>query len=56
VRGLQKAIENFIDIQLEKKLSLFDIENEIDKVEEAALKKARKKQRIQWRKMDKNKS
>lgn len=56
MRALQKAIENFIDIQLKKKVSLFDIENEIDKVEEAALKKARKKQRIQWRKMDKNKS
>jgi len=56
VNKLQKAIENFIDIQLEKKATLFDIENEIDKVEEAALKKARKKQRIQWRKMDRNKS
>ncbi len=50
---MQKAIENFIDEQIKKDVSLFDTKNEIDKVEEAALKKAKKKQRIQWRKLNK---
>ena len=50
---MQKAIENFIDIQSKKDVSLFDIEKEIDKVEEVALQKARKKQLIQWRKLNK---
>ena len=50
---MQKAIENYIDIQ-SKLGKLFDeIKVDIDKVKEAALKKARKKQRIQWRKLKK---
>ena len=50
---MQKAIENFIDIQLLNEKPLNKIEFEIDKVEEAALKKAKKKQRLQWRKLNK---
>ena len=50
---MQKAIENYIDIQLDKKVPLNEIEFEIDKVEEAALQKARQKQRIEWRKLNK---
>jgi len=50
---MQKAIENFIDIQLDKKVPLKEIEFEIDKVEAAAIEKARKKQRIEWRKLKK---
>ena len=50
---MQKAIENYIDIQLDKKVPLNKIEFEIDKVEEAALEKARKKQRVERRKLNK---
>ena len=47
---MQKAIENFIDIQSELGKSFDEIKVNIDKVEEVALKKARQKQRYQWRK------
>ena len=50
---MQKAIENFIDIQLKKMTPFDEIKVEIDKVEEAALQKARKKQQIEWRKLNK---
>ena len=50
---MQKAIENYIDIQIDKKVPLDEIGFEIDKVGEAAIRKARKKQRIQWRKLNK---
>ncbi len=46
---MQKAIENYIDVQ-SKLGKLFDeIKIDIDKVEEVALRKARKKQYRQWR-------
>jgi len=50
---MQKAIENYIDVQ--SKLGKFfdEIKDEIDKVEEVAIQKARQKQRIQWRKLKK---
>ena len=50
---MQKAIENFIDIQSELGEELNNIKVEIDKVEEAAIEKARQKQRYQWRKLSK---
>jgi len=50
---MQEAIENFIDIQVDKKIPLKDIEYEIDIVEATALEKAREKQRYQWRKLSK---
>ena len=50
---MQKAIENFIDIQSNLGKPFDKIKNEIDKVEEAALKKAKRKQRYQWRKLNK---
>jgi len=50
---MQKAIENYIDIQMLKNIPLEKIENEIDKVEKAAIEKAKRRQRIQWRKLDK---
>ena len=50
---MQKAIENYIDIQ-SKLGKLFDeIKVNIDKVEEAAIKRARQKQLRQWRKLNK---
>ncbi len=47
---MQKAIENFIDVQSRLGKMFDEIETDIDKVEEAALEKAKKKQRIEWRK------
>jgi len=44
---MQKAIENFIDIQSKNNTPFDKIELEIDKVEKAALQKAKRKQRIQ---------
>lgn len=49
---MQKAIENYIDIQVKKDVSLFDIEKEIIKVERAEIQKARQKQLKQWRKLN----
>ena len=49
---MQKAIENYIDIQSKNMVPLNKIEVEIDKVEKAAIEKARRKQRIQWRKLN----
>ena len=45
---MQKAIENFIDIQSKLGRAF----NEI-KVEKTALEKAKRKQRYQWRKLNK---
>ena len=50
---MQKAIENFIDIQSKLGKAFNEIKVEIDKVEKAALEKARRKQRYQWRKLNK---
>ena len=50
---MQEAIENYIDIQGKLGKSFDEIKVEIDKVEEAAIEKARKKQRIEWRKLNK---
>jgi NADPH-dependent glutamate synthase beta subunit-like oxidoreductase len=44
-------IENYIDIQSKNMVPLDKIEVEIDKVEKAAIEKARRRQRIQWRKL-----
>ena len=41
---MQKAIENYIDIQSKNMVPLDKIEVEIDKVEKAAIEKARRKQ------------
>jgi len=48
---MQKAIENYIEAN-RRGLSLFEIEDEIDKVKKAAIEKVRKKQRIEWRKLN----
>jgi len=48
---MQKAIENYIDIQSKNMVSLDKIEVEIDKVEKVAIERARRRQRIQWRKL-----
>lgn len=50
---MQKAIENYIDIQSKNMVPLDKIEVEIDKVEKAAIEKAKWRQRIQWRKLGK---
>jgi len=50
---MQKAIENFIDIQLKCNTPFDEIESEIDKVEKAALQKAKQKQRREWRRLNK---
>ena len=50
---MQEAIENYIDIQLNNMKPLKDIEVEIDKVEEAAIQKAKTEQLRQWRKQNK---
>lgn len=50
---MQKAIENYIDVQSRLGMLLDKIEVEIDKVKEAAIEKARQKQRVQWRKLKK---
>jgi len=50
---MQKAIENYIDIQSRLGGLLDNIKVDIDKVTEVAVKKARRKQRIQWRKLNK---
>ena len=50
---MQKAIENFIDIQLKNMIPFKEIEVEIDKVEEAAIQKAKTKQLRRWRKQNK---
>jgi len=47
---MQKAIETYINVLSEDFVPLDKIEFEIDKVKKAGLDKARKKQRIQWRK------
>lgn len=46
---MQKAIENYIDIQSKNMISLDKIEDEIHKVEKAEIRKAREKQYRQWR-------
>lgn len=49
---MQKAIENYIDIQSRLGELLDNIKVDIDKVAEAAIKKARRKQRAEWRKLN----
>lgn len=49
---MQKAIRKFIEIQSENKVPLDSIEHEIDLVEKAEIERASKKQRIQWRKLE----
>jgi len=51
---MQKAIENYIDIQSKNMVPLDKIEVEIDKVGKAAIEKAKQRQRIQWRKLGNN--
>jgi len=50
---MQKAIENFINIQLNDMKPFNEIEVEIDKVEEAAIQKAKTEQLRRWRKENK---
>lgn len=50
---MQKAIENYIDIQSKLMVPLDKIENEIIKVEKAEIQKAKQKQLRQWRKLNK---
>ena len=50
---MQKAIENYIDVQTELKTSLDDIEDVIDKVAKAEVRKARKEQYRKWRNLNK---
>jgi hypothetical protein len=50
---MQKAIENFINLEMLKNTPLDKIEIEINKVEEVALQKAKKRQLRQWRKLNK---
>lgn len=50
---MQKAIENYIDIQGKNMVPLDKIEVEINKVGKAAIGKAKRRQRIQWRKLGK---
>lgn len=54
VNKMQKAIEKYINIQSELGKSLDNIEDDIHKVEKYAIRKARKKQFIQWRKLNKD--
>ena len=49
---MQKAIENYIEVNRKDK-SLFEIDEEIDKVRKAEIEKARKKQLREWRKLNK---
>ena len=46
---MQKAIENFINIEMLKNVPLHKIEDDIIKVERAEIQKARKKQYRDWR-------
>lgn len=46
---MQKAIEDYIKIQSKNMIPLNEIEDEIIKVERAAIQKARKRQYRQWR-------
>ena len=50
---MQNAIETYINVLGGEKVPLDEIEFEIDEVKKAELDKARKKQRIQWRKRKK---
>jgi len=50
---MQKAIENYIDVQSRLGILLNKIEVEIDKVKEAAIEKARQDQYRRWRKLNK---
>lgn len=49
---MQEAIREYITQESEKKVSLDDIGIEIDKVAEAEIQRARRKQRIEWRKLN----
>lgn len=50
---MQKAIEDFIDIQSKLGTALDNIEDEIDKVGKTAIRKEREKQYIEWRNKNK---
>jgi len=50
---MQKAIENYIDIQSKLGTALDEIEDEIDRVEKTAIREERKKQYIEWRNKNK---
>ena len=50
---MQEAMENYIDVQSRLGMLFDEIKVNIDKVEETALKEAKQKQRIQWRKLNK---
>ena len=49
---MQKAIENFIDIQSRLGKLFDEIKVDIDKVKETEIQKAIKRQRKQWRKLN----
>jgi len=51
--SMQEAIENYINIQSELGKALDKIEDVIDKVAKAEIRKARKKQYREWRKLNK---
>jgi len=50
---MQKAIRNFIEEESKNNKSIFDIDNEINKVRKSEIKRARQKQLRQWRKLSK---
>lgn len=50
---MQKAIEKFIKEEMFKDAPLNKIEDEIIKVERAEIQKVRKKQQMEWRKLNK---
>ena len=50
---MQKAIENYIDIQSKDLKPLEEIECVVDKVARAAIQKEREKRYKQWRKLGK---
>jgi len=50
---MQKAIENYVNIQYKNMVSVDKVRAEINKITEAAIKKAWKNQLRQWRKLNK---
>ena len=51
--ALQKAIENYIEIQSKDLVSLEKIDKEIDKVRKSEIERAWQKRLKQWRKLNK---
>ncbi len=49
---MQEAIRNYINLNKEN-MSLFEMDEEIDKVKKSEIERERKKQLRQWRKLNK---